>query len=280
MIQFFRKIRQTLLTQNKLNTYLVYATGEIVLVVIGILIALQINNWNEGKKQFTYESKILKEIYRALQTDSARIKVWIKPRIQRTFEASNLLTKHIHEKRYPGDSLFRVYFRNMRASGYVTINFGPYKTLQSNGLDKIKNEGLRFKLVDLFESVFPRQLSFIERGEAYEEDFRQQTTRALQTYYTTDISEKKIRIRTRVNRDVFLDPRLIQLIASERGVASTRDYRSDIILESISLALGELRDYFDRHQIDYEKKFNVSAVGIRSQLSDSTYVKSLQKNGQ
>lgn len=51
MIKFFRKIRQRLITENKVSKYLLYAIGEIVLVVIGILIALQINNWNESKKE-------------------------------------------------------------------------------------------------------------------------------------------------------------------------------------------------------------------------------------
>ena len=46
MIKFFRKIRQKLLSENKFSKYLIYAIGEIVLVVIGILIALSINNWN------------------------------------------------------------------------------------------------------------------------------------------------------------------------------------------------------------------------------------------
>jgi len=50
MIKFFRKIRHRLLTENKFSKYLLYAIGEIVLVVIGILIALSINNWNENKK--------------------------------------------------------------------------------------------------------------------------------------------------------------------------------------------------------------------------------------
>ena len=49
MIKFFRKIRQRLLTENKFSKYLLYAIGEIVLVVIGILIALQINNCNEER---------------------------------------------------------------------------------------------------------------------------------------------------------------------------------------------------------------------------------------
>ena len=51
MITFFRKIRQKLLSQNQITRYLVYALGEIVLVVIGILIALQVNNWNENRKK-------------------------------------------------------------------------------------------------------------------------------------------------------------------------------------------------------------------------------------
>ncbi len=50
MIKFFRKIRQQLLSENKFSKYLIYAIGEIILVVIGILIALQINNWNENQK--------------------------------------------------------------------------------------------------------------------------------------------------------------------------------------------------------------------------------------
>ena len=49
MIKFFRKIRQKLITENKFNRYLLYAIGEIILVVIGILIALQVNNWNNDR---------------------------------------------------------------------------------------------------------------------------------------------------------------------------------------------------------------------------------------
>ena len=59
MIKFFRKIRQKLLTENKFTKYLIYAIGEIVLVVIGILIALQINNWNETRQIKKVEQEIL-----------------------------------------------------------------------------------------------------------------------------------------------------------------------------------------------------------------------------
>jgi hypothetical protein len=56
MIKFFIKIRQTLLTENKFSKYLLNAIGEIILVVIGILIALQINNANENNKSAAQET--------------------------------------------------------------------------------------------------------------------------------------------------------------------------------------------------------------------------------
>ncbi|MCO4822170.1 MAG: hypothetical protein KC469_08885, partial [Flavobacteriaceae bacterium] len=62
MIKFFRKIRYDLMEKNKTGKYFKYAIGEIILVVIGILIALQINNWNENKKLVVKEMKIVKEI--------------------------------------------------------------------------------------------------------------------------------------------------------------------------------------------------------------------------
>ena len=62
MIKFFRKIRQNLVMENKTSKYFKYAIGEIVLVVIGILIALQINNWNQERLQQQSELKFLKGI--------------------------------------------------------------------------------------------------------------------------------------------------------------------------------------------------------------------------
>ncbi|NND94516.1 MAG: hypothetical protein HKN45_06585 [Flavobacteriales bacterium] len=65
MISLFRRIRKSLLAENRVSRYLIYATGEIVLVVIGILIALSINNWNQSR----IDSKHLQRIYRTIQTN-------------------------------------------------------------------------------------------------------------------------------------------------------------------------------------------------------------------
>ena len=69
MIHFFRKIRQRLLKKNKVGRYLLYASGEILLVVIGILIALQINNWNQKRQNEKLEIKYLQGIQTNLDND-------------------------------------------------------------------------------------------------------------------------------------------------------------------------------------------------------------------
>jgi hypothetical protein len=69
MIKFFRKIRQNLLSEGKTGKYFKYATGEILLVVIGILIALSINNWNEDRKNRLKEAVYLEGIKTDLESD-------------------------------------------------------------------------------------------------------------------------------------------------------------------------------------------------------------------
>jgi hypothetical protein len=73
MAKLFNKARQKLLAENKLWPYLKYALGEIVLVVIGILLALQINNWNENKKDRETEIYILNEVVNNLKEDGTVI---------------------------------------------------------------------------------------------------------------------------------------------------------------------------------------------------------------
>jgi hypothetical protein len=69
MIKFFRHIRQSMINQKNTKKYLLYAIGEIILVVIGILIALQINNWNESRKESKLENTYLKGIKQDLKKD-------------------------------------------------------------------------------------------------------------------------------------------------------------------------------------------------------------------
>jgi len=91
MISFFRRIRQKLLTQNRITRYLVYALGEILLVVIGILIALQVNNWNEVRKAKDAQEIMLISFSEDLKSDAAAIKLHLE-------NLENIL--EVHQKMY------------------------------------------------------------------------------------------------------------------------------------------------------------------------------------
>jgi hypothetical protein len=73
MIKFFRHIRQSLIMKNQTGKYLKYAIGEIILVVIGILIALQINNWNENRKNIIKERNIISEIHQEFESNKEKL---------------------------------------------------------------------------------------------------------------------------------------------------------------------------------------------------------------
>lgn len=78
MINFYRRIRQQLLATNKLSKYLIYAVGEIILVVIGILIALQINIWNENREQEVLKISYRNALINDLSSDTLLLSELIK----------------------------------------------------------------------------------------------------------------------------------------------------------------------------------------------------------
>ena len=77
MINFYRKIRRKLANENQFIKYSRYAIGEIALVMIGILLALQVNNWNENRKAYTNSKNYLTEVYIDLQDDTTRFNAGI-----------------------------------------------------------------------------------------------------------------------------------------------------------------------------------------------------------
>lgn len=78
MIKFYRKIRQNLLSEGKTGKYFKYAIGEIVLVVLGILIALSIKNWNENRKNNILKQTYINNLKIDLNTDTERLEGLIK----------------------------------------------------------------------------------------------------------------------------------------------------------------------------------------------------------
>jgi len=97
MIKFFRKIRQNLLMENKTGKYFKYAIGEIILVVIGILIALGINNWNTQRNEKLKYKKQLTNVVQNIKADSIQLQLLKLSRLSAKNIASNLM-KELNDK--------------------------------------------------------------------------------------------------------------------------------------------------------------------------------------
>ncbi|MCJ7466568.1 MAG: DUF6090 family protein [Maribacter sp.] len=149
MIKFFRRIRQRLVTENKFSKYLLYATGEIVLVVIGILIALTINNWNEKRKLKGEEIKLLKEMKSALISDKEDIISNIEEHLSAARSCAIILECIVNKLPY-NDSL-DFHFANSLNTTRFSHTSGSYETLKIKGPDLIENDSLRILLGDYYD---------------------------------------------------------------------------------------------------------------------------------
>jgi len=105
MIKFFRKIRQKLLAEGKLKSYTFYAIGEIFLVVVGILIALQINNWNQVRKDRSNEILLLLELRASLSQEATQF-VGLIEKIERTRDGYDALEKFVRSEPIEDETLF------------------------------------------------------------------------------------------------------------------------------------------------------------------------------
>jgi hypothetical protein len=138
MIKFFRQFRQKFVLENRFSKYLFYATGEIVLVVIGILIALNINNWNENQKIKKDERYILTEVLKNLEEDIVLVDEIITQR-QKAKDAIISLQKHVNSKNKNHDSLQFYMASLLTFERYFPIN-NAYEILKSKGLQLSNNE--------------------------------------------------------------------------------------------------------------------------------------------
>lgn len=130
MIKYFRRIRYNVLETGKTSKYFKYAIGEIVLVVVGILIALQINNWNEGRNQKIKVNNYLKSMLINLNSDTNAYTQSIKG-FQKQVETNS---KIFNDKNYQEQSIDSIVL-------IISSYFETYQIIDQT-YQKIKNSGL------------------------------------------------------------------------------------------------------------------------------------------
>lgn len=133
MIKFFRHIRQKMIKQNRISNYLLYAIGEIILVMIGILLALQVNNWNENKKNLRVVQDYYCRFLADLNQDASNINGLIadcKSRLKKSNELLHELQGISPDKQKSTSIL-------LAASARISYPFTPIST----GYDDLKSSG-------------------------------------------------------------------------------------------------------------------------------------------
>jgi len=152
MIKFFRKIRQRLLTENKFSKYLIYAIGEIILVVIGILIALNINNWNENRKAQKNELKILNQLNTDLKENYIEIKA-IKNELLFANKATEELLSFLNSN---NDELDSIPLKIQQIDKNPIFNNAntTYKNIENNNQVIISEDSLRIHITLIYEEDF------------------------------------------------------------------------------------------------------------------------------
>ena len=164
MIKFIRKIRQKLLSENKFSKYLIYAIGEIILVVIGIVIALQINNWNTER-----ENKKLKTVYlQALVNDLAKDTVDINRivKIQKAdLESTQNFLKRIHSTTATIDTIIKMAKKEYNYSFSVKRDYAnnTFNTIISSGNIELFDK----ELVEMLMDLNSLQIDQLERFDSH-----------------------------------------------------------------------------------------------------------------
>tara|TARA_R110000737_G_C14430655_1_gene459623 strand:+ start:16 stop:780 length:765 start_codon:yes stop_codon:yes gene_type:complete len=155
MIKFFRKIRQNMIKENKISKYLLYAIGEIVLVVIGILIALSINNWSNNKQLRHNEQAYLLSLQSEFKTNLNKVNKTVSENKKLINDIEKMLTLFDSNVR---DTISDKGISDIMYSVFGnTVSYQPSKgvltdIISSGNLNLIQNEQLRQHIAS-FEST-------------------------------------------------------------------------------------------------------------------------------
>lgn len=161
MLSVLRKIRKSLLESKSIGTYLLYGIGEIALVVIGILIALQIDNNNDWKKDRTLEKETLEEIAENIALNIQEFEDFTSGNKFADNASDYVLAVLNGDKPYNDSLQYRInlaiYQRNDLQYSSVA-----YESLKNNNLNLIRNRALKKRIVGLFELSYPNMLKTFE----------------------------------------------------------------------------------------------------------------------
>lgn len=160
-MKLFRFIRQRLLSKGKFSKYLPYALGETLLVVVGILIALQINNWNETRINSKIELKLLKSCLEGLKEDLADANYNIGQHSQAIENLDRIILNLEGNEAIDLDMFSRSLSQAMTPT-YFVYSTSAFETIKSRGVNIISNDSLRNQIIKVYDSRYGFFLKYEE----------------------------------------------------------------------------------------------------------------------
>jgi len=158
MIKFFRKIRQKTLTENKFGKYMAYAIGEIILVVIGILIAFSINNWNQKKSERKIEQNYFLSLIEDAKTDLSNFKNIISINEKRIETLDSLASRcynyNVKEEKDP--ELMLWYVTSLAHPNFITQTDRTLSQLKNSGGMRLIEDKTKIDAIIKYEKSFDR----------------------------------------------------------------------------------------------------------------------------
>lgn len=223
MLKFFRKIRRKIIDEGNLKRYLIYAIGEILLVVFGILIALQINQWQQEKQLRTTEKIMLQELYLDLSTNLEILSNSIQYESEIINDIGYILN-HFQIKRPVNDTLVEDLYRTGFLEELRLVNT-TYESLKSMGLNVLSSDSLRVVIAQLFEVDYPKEENWVNNiayaqltTMGYPMQLKHWTTKNGK-HYPSDFEK------------LIADPGYVSMLGLELGFKKAIISRAEILIE-------------------------------------------------
>ena len=162
MIKFFRKIRQNLLLENKTGKYFKYAIGEIILVVIGILIALNINNWNESRKLEDSKLHLMQALKNELVRNKGGLEHYVNELNKSNSNFNKVLLYSVGDYEIPMDSL-KYYLSNMIYPRTLSVVNAVQEEAINSGKFELLGDSLKASL-SLLKDFTNSRSSTLDKG--------------------------------------------------------------------------------------------------------------------
>lgn len=251
MIKFFRHIRRSVIQENKMGKYFKYAIGEILLVVIGILIALQINNWNEDKKSIKQEKTYYCKIAEDLQVDIRNIDSSLVT-IDKRLESTERFLKNLLKIQKNKQVIFKDFIPTFRYYKFIPTKPAIVDITSSGKLETLRNQTLKnrilshyteqdnaLQIIDINDKAHIHKVIEIEKFA----DFGYQEIPQYQNLFDEELQEllTSKQWQQNPNDEIFIkikDAMILNIIRSDRekellkGIKADAEELNDLLVEN------------------------------------------------